>query len=825
MKSDVRAGRALYLGLFLSLILVYGIAIFSIVIWDIEDKAAILGIYSCCTMTVMTFVLWGVYRFSTHKNVNDQIEAHYKELIFADTKVTLLVDRELCCHEVLFAKKTAVTQHKTLEDCYDALGITASSLEIIQCFILQKPILQDHRTGFFSIKSDVLYIHQDSNLLEIIVQKSQNNELYCIKVRYAATENSRLMQLMPIGYFELDRDGALYKVNRQFASYLGYSLPESIIETGISLHDLIVSRSGGAELVPHKFYQSFNQEIVSIKTQRGEIETFLLILCPQLNEEQGAFGFLTRLRQKEIDYFSDHLEKYWIDYSWKCFFDNSPYPVCIASVDGIISKVNASYINQVANHTAGYNFLDLFVEEDAHNLKHKMHSMAAGVLEPQILPMTRQKDGSKIFEVFLGNILNLDGKFHAFIVRVTDVTQRKHLEDNLSHAQRMQTIGQLVGSVAHDFNNILTAISGFCDLLLLHHSVGDPSFANIMQIKQSADRASLLIQRLLAFSRKQTLQMQAASPLDLFSDFSPIIQRLVGTQVQFVQRIAQNIWNINVDLVQIEQVILNLVVNAQQAMQQQDGKLEIYVSNLVLHEPKAELSGYLMPPGEKGADVGEYVEIIVKDNGCGIEFSKIPRIFEPFYTTKSHISGTGLGLSTVYGVIKQCGGFLFIKSEVGLGTEFKILLPRCKETIKLQQEHNIRETEFNSSRILLPGNATVVLVEDEDAIRVFVKNVLVTKGYKVHDFSSAERAVESVAEKALKFDLLITDVVMPEMSGPKLVEKLRVEHPECKVIFISGYAEEAFSQEYGQQRHFHFLPKPFSLKQLVLKVQEVLARD
>jgi two-component system cell cycle sensor histidine kinase/response regulator CckA len=809
--------------LFIVLMIAYSISIVVLTMLDEADRYATLGLYFCFAGTAVGFVLWWFMRCTGYEYQLDVLRSRYHETLLMDAKAILIIDEHIVCREVLLAKKVHKIANYPLSQCLDVLGITKSSLEIIECFANNQTLPKDHRTDFCSIKSDVLYIYQEHNLMELVLYKAQEEERYILKVRYAAMENSRLMQLMPIGYFEVDQNGAIYKVNRQFASYLGYNIPESIIENKVLFHKLIVSRSGGGEAFDEKLYHMFNQEIISIKTQRGEVETFLLILCPQLHDRPGAFGFLTRLRQKEIDYFSDHLEKYWIDYSWKCFFEDSPYPVCIANPSGVISKANAAYKNQVCDNPEA-SLIDLFNDEDAKLLKQKMHSIASGIPDSQTLPTVQHKDSSKIFELFLGKILNLDGKFHAFMVRVTDVTQRKHLEENLSHAQRMQTIGQLVGSVAHDFNNILTAISGFCDLLLLSHRVGDPSFANIMQIKQSADRASSLIQRLLAFSRKQTLQMQRANPLDIFSDFNPIIQRLIGTQMHFTQKIEPDSWDIQVDLVQFEQVILNLVVNAQQAMQQ-DGRLEIYVKNIEVSDVGRQFAEYHMPPGEKYPDdAGQYVEIVVQDNGCGIDALKIPRIFEPFYTTKSHISGTGLGLSTVYGVIKQCGGYLMIKSQVGVGTEFKILLPRCLQALNpIPRTSEVNESN-NNMKIMLPGNATIVLVEDEDAIRIFVKNVLITKGYKVYDFSSAEQVIQELTAAYMNFDLLITDVVMPEMSGPKLVDKLREKYPECKVIFISGYAEDAFSQEYGQQRNFNFLPKPFSLKQLVLKVQEVLAK-
>jgi two-component system cell cycle sensor histidine kinase/response regulator CckA len=414
------------------------------------------------------------------------------------------------------------------------------------------------------------------------------------------------------------------------------------------------------------------------------------------------------------------------------------------------------------------------------------------------------------------------------MINITDITQQNELKESFSHAQRMQTIGYLVGSVAHDFNNILTAVTGFCDLLLMRHTVGDPSFAHIIQIKQSADRASNLVKRLLAFSRKQTLKLQFVNLNELFNDFATLIQRLVGNDIVFSQKIHSDIWLVKIDPVQMEQVILNLAVNAHQAMKQGD-KLTIKAYNTTLKNLDPYLTEFTAPSGETLPPAGEYVAIEVEDTGCGIPHNILRQIFEPFFTTKTDKSGTGLGLSTVYGIIRQSDGYVYVKSKEGAGTTFLIYLKRQQYSQEDIEETRLLEKEIitsqSSIRKDLSGKGVIALIEDEESIRLFAKSALTNKGYEVIEFSSAKHALENIRTDLGRIDLIISDVIMPEISGPAMVKELRKIKPALKIIFISGYGEEAFTKEYGESRDFDFIPKPFTLKQLASKVKEVIERE
>jgi two-component system cell cycle sensor histidine kinase/response regulator CckA len=799
----------------------------AILTWDRTDNIAIFLSYLlsfgfACVVNVFVLSHFGLLLKQSKEKF-----AVLNEIASMDGEILCFVDNKLNCLGYTSEDSHAHTfNNRKLPSILAELDISHIEIAQIENFIkgysknVNSERLHKHLDTLYV--SDIRYNYSNCDL--VIKPLKLENGLYCIKLRQSFTSNNYQMfyEQLPIGYFELDKYGFITKANIHLANSIGYKLSE-FFETSIALKDLIINESVGNidDSIPKPNYL---QKFVTIRTKHNDIDNFLLVLvnkCDETNTITKAYGFLIRLRQKEISYFTDHLEKHWVDYSWKCFFDKSPYPVCILDESGKILRFNQTFLKLTSKkNLEGVDFSGLFIEESGKVISGKVSTIASGFTEPENISGMMLKNSSKVFEVFLSKILNLDGRFHGFMVRVTDVTQQKQLEENLSHAQRMQTIGQLAGSVAHDFNNILTAISGFCDLLLLRHGMGDPSFSNIMQIKQSADRASSLVNRLLAFSRKQTLKLRVVSPIDLFSEFAPLIHRLIGTRIKFSQQIDPDIWHIKVDTVQMEQVILNLVVNAQQAIGD-EGELNISVENFTCTSD-TKLSGYVAPPGEKRPPYGDYVKISVEDTGCGIEKENIKSIFEPFYSTKSNMSGTGLGLSTVYGVIRQSEAYIFVKSAIGKGTEFIILFPKydlIEEDVK--DIRSKTQKEVISSDVT--GSGVIVLVEDEDAIRMFAKNVLTNKGYSVIDFASGKDALEEIKRDNISFDLLITDVLMPEMSGPNLVTKLQEIKPKLKVIFISGYAEEAFTEEYGEKRDFDFLAKPFSLRQLLATVKDVIS--
>ena len=387
------------------------------------------------------------------------------------------------------------------------------------------------------------------------------------------------------------------------------------------------------------------------------------------------------------------------------------------------------------------------------------------------------------------------------IAVLNDATELKTLEAQFVQGQKMQAVGQLAGGVAHDFNNLLTAISGHCDLLLLRHDQNDPNYGDLVQINQNANRAAALVSQLLAFSRKQTLRPEVLDLRDTISDLIHLLNRLVGEKVKLILSHDPALKPVRADKRQLEQVVKNLVVNARDAMSE-GGEIRIETEVFTLSEPMYR-DRATVPPGE-------YVSVKVIDSGAGISPDKLQKIFEPFYTTKRTGEGTGLGLSTVYGIVKQTGGFIFVDSIEGHGTEFNVMLPVCKAREPVAEIEPPQPVEQNAHQ----GEGVVLLVEDEAPVRAFATRALRLKGYTVFEAGSAEDALQLLEDPNLHIDVFVTDVVMPGMDGPTWVSQAMKTRPDVRVVFMSGYTEGAFGDAGPEIRNSTFLPKPFSLTQL-----------
>jgi len=393
------------------------------------------------------------------------------------------------------------------------------------------------------------------------------------------------------------------------------------------------------------------------------------------------------------------------------------------------------------------------------------------------------------------------------VLYLADVSEQKALETKFAQSQKLQAVGQLAGGVAHDFNNLLTVIIGNCEFLLMRHAAGDPSFRELNEVHQNALRAATLVGQLLAFSRKQTMQPKVLALADMVSELAQMLRRLLREGIELKLENGPDLWSVHADETQISNAVINLVVNARDAMPG-GGKVTISTANDTMREPQA-LGTAIMP-------AGDYVRIEVADTGTGISPEHIGKIFDPFFTTKPVGQGTGLGLATVYGIVKQSHGFITVDSEVGRGTSFKIYLPRHH----VEASAPLVEAQAPAARDVT-GQDTILLVEDEDAVRSFAARALRLRGYRVLEASGGEEALEIVKSGAEEIHLLITDVVMPNMDGPTMVRHVKAMKPDLPVIFMSGYAEEAFRRNDENASDLHFLPKPFGLKQLAAKVKEV----
>jgi two-component system cell cycle sensor histidine kinase/response regulator CckA len=417
-------------------------------------------------------------------------------------------------------------------------------------------------------------------------------------------------------------------------------------------------------------------------------------------------------------------------------------------------------------------------------------------------------------DIFLRVQLNPAGppEDRHLIAVLDDVTELKSLEAQFVQSQKMQAIGQLAGGVAHDFNNLLTAISGHCDLLLLRHDPGDADYADLIQIHQNANRAASLVGQLLAFSRKQSLMPEVLDLRDTLSDLTHLLNRLVGEKVRLTLNHDPDLLSIRADKRQLEQVLMNLVVNARDAMPD-GGEIVIGTQNVTLHAP-LERDRATVPPGT-------YVVVSVADEGTGIAPEKLPKIFEPFFTTKRPGEGTGLGLSTAYGIVKQTGGFIFADSTVGQGTVFTLYFPACD---RAEQPAAPRQPDPPAppTADVRDRERVVLLVEDEAPVRAFASRALRLRGYSVIEADSAEAALALLADPELVVDIFVTDVIMPGKNGPTWVREALADRPDTRVVFVSGYAEDAFAEQKALIPNSVFLSKPFSLTDLTATVQQQL---
>ncbi len=486
--------------------------------------------------------------------------------------------------------------------------------------------------------------------------------------------------------------------------------------------------------------------------------------------------------------------------------DAMPVPLLKISPAGDIMMANRPARELLADHDAVGRPLAELVEGLGRSVSDWVREAAVGrtILKPEVLRASIPAQ-----ETFLQITLNRvdEGDTQSLIAVLNDATELKTLEAQFVQSQKMQAIGQLAGGVAHDFNNLLTAISGHCDLLLLRHDKGDPDYGDLVQIHQNANRAAALVGQLLAFSRKQTLKPEVVDMRETLSDLTHLLNRLVGEKITLTLDHEPGLRPIRADKRQLEQVLMNLVVNARDAMKD-GGEIKVETRNELLVKP-LERDRVKVP-------VGEYVVVTVTDHGVGIPAENVQKVFEPFYTTKRTGEGTGLGLSTAYGIVKQTGGFIFVDSVVGSGTAFTLYLPAHEPV-----EEDLKPVAAPAP-VVTQGRSTgvVLLVEDEAPVRAFASRALRMRGYTVLEAENAEEALATLEDESLDVDVFVTDVIMPGMDGPSWVSLALKDRPGVKVVFVSGYAEDSFSEQQARIPNSVFLPKPFSLSELTATVQE-----
>jgi two-component system cell cycle sensor histidine kinase/response regulator CckA len=615
---------------------------------------------------------------------------------------------------------------------------------------------------------------------------------------------------VPFGFFTADEEGALVFINARLASWLGV-VPERLTQRQVTLGELVLGEvpalADGApgedeEMPPLDVdLKGADGKAIPVRIMRTKVVAAgkrpPRIFAMVLNRTTGDKAEETA-RDAEMRFAR--------------FFNNAPIGIATIDSHGRIDNANRSFVGYVGESVERGSLLkELLVEEDRPAVDETIANARAGNFAVAPIDVRLARSPDRVGQLYAARVDMGEGA--GIVVYLIDATEQKSLELQFAQSQKMQAVGQLAGGVAHDFNNLLTAIIGFCDLLLARHQAGDPSFADVVQIKQNANRAANLTRQLLAFSRRQTLRPKVLSLTDAIAELQNLLARLLTEKVELKIVHGRELGLVKVDQNQLEQVIINLAVNARDAMPD-GGRLTIRTANVSEADSRA-LDHPLMPHGE-------YVLIEVGDTGTGIPKENLGKIFEPFYTTKDPSKGTGLGLSTVYGIIKQTGGFIFPYSTMGKGTTFRIYLPRYIETAADKAAEAEAAAAVPLEAADLTGKGTILLVEDEDAVRTFAARALGTRGYEVLQAESGEVALEVVRAHEGRIDLVVSDVVMPNMDGPTMAKELKDILPGVPIIFVSGYAEDAFAKNLDPGQAFHFLPKPFSLKQLAAAVKEVM---
>jgi len=609
----------------------------------------------------------------------------------------------------------------------------------------------------------------------------------------------------PVGFFSIGADGKFLFANDTLLQLLKVDR-DKLIEK-MTLHDFLVSPPKNAR--PCDFIEGggfYQHNELLMKTSEGQVFKAAITHSITLSDDHGLISrsivydltseqnMQQKLRESE-----DRFER---------LFEEAPVGICMLSAGGIISDANqklSTMLRQPVGVINGRPLLDYIDKPAQQATQEWLQRIAKDERAKPFIEVPLKGGKEVITQLYARRFSGSD----SFVLHFIDLTEQKNLEKQFTQSQKMQAVGQLAGGIAHDFNNLLTAMIGFCDLLLLRHKPGDPSFADIMQIKQNANRAANLVRQLLAFSRQQTLQPRVLDITDVLTELSHLLRRLIGSNIDLSMEHGNELGLIKADQGQMEQVLINLVVNARDAMPQ-GGKLSVRTNNLVTTAEQQLNSEETLP-------AGEWVTIAIKDCGTGISADALPHIFEPFFSTKDVGAGTGLGLATVHGIVHQTGGYITVATAVGKGTTFTIYLPRHKE---LAGEKPAVVAEEKQVIHDLTGSSKILLVEDEDAVRIFSARALGNKGYQVIDAPSAGIALQLLEEKKIDPEVLITDVMMPEMDGTTLAKIVREKYPHVKIIFISGYAEDRFKEHLGD--HVYFLPKPFTLKQLATKVKEVI---
>jgi PAS domain S-box-containing protein len=652
--------------------------------------------------------------------------------------------------------------------------------------------------------SDRLVIELERRNLELESAQDRLSEAH-EALRASERKYRDLVDQAPIGVFQTAPDGSFLSVNAAFAAITGYDSPDEVLR--INSREIYFRASGLA-----MFLNAFDR---AARVSGLEV---------RLKKKNGtpvwvrADGRAVRDSTGQIEHYevfvADITEQRYAEESLRA--SEERYRVLMDRAQDAIHVVDASGTVLEANQAAerlsgrskaeivGRNFLEMVVPEEREEVRRRFEaSLQRGGAQADETRVLRP-DGTIVPIEISASVIEIGGRPLVLAI-IRDISEQNALAEQLRLSQKMEAVGQLAGGVAHDFNNLLTAILGYSQLLAPDLRKNPDHFSAIEEIRKAGERAASLTRQLLAFSRKQMLEPRILDLNEVVRHIEEMLSRLIGEDVRFVVKLDPQLGSIRADAGQVEQVIMNLAVNARDAMPR-GGQLSIETANVELDEEYAQTHVHVPP--------GPYAMLAVSDTGVGMDDATKRRIFEPFFTTKEKGRGTGLGLSTVYGIVKQSGGYIWVYSEPGKGTAFKAYFPRVDKPAE----------PLPTDRAGAPagGTETVLLVEDEDAVRALARRILETKGYRVLEASDGARAFEIVRAHSGPIDLLLTDVVLPGAGGSEIAARIRELFPRVKVLYSSGYTDDGIVRRGLTERDSAFLEKPFTPNALARKVREVL---
>ncbi len=607
----------------------------------------------------------------------------------------------------------------------------------------------------------------------------------------------------PIAYFSANAEGQIVEMNHAMRRMTGIEADKSTDEFP-SLKQLF--GDDGNSLVPENAGEDETIEKRFLLTTLGgdRISVRIIQKFRTFDHHEGITqSFAIQTRRRPIGEGGDEVRRL------VRLLDDGPVAVAITDLDGIVLEANDRLATMSGGAARIGAEISLAVRlDDRPDVNERLRAVANGAAPDRPLDIKLTGEAGKEHEAHF-HAHRVDTEHGEILFTyVMDVSAEKVIERKLAQADKMQSVGQLAGGIAHDVNNVLTAIRGHCDLLMLRHHEGDPDFDHLYQIQGQTVRAASTISGLLAFSRRQTMRRQVTQLSETLDEMRFMLNPYITERITFKSHHDRDLGLVRIDRGEFQRVIMNLAVNASDAMKG-GGTLTVSTRNIAPDD----VAGFGYDPIPKS----DFVLIEVADTGSGISKADLGSIFEPFFTTKGTGKGTGLGLSTVYGIIKQMEGFIYCVSELGKGTTFQIFLPRYFGPA--EAEIDTTKTDAAVPRDL-SGTGRVLLVEDEDSVRSFAVRALELRGYTVTAAASGQEALEVIEENPDAIDLIVSDVVMPEMTGPEMMRTVRAIRPKMKFIFISGYAEDAFREDMIEGEEFHFLAKPFSLKDLAVKVKK-----